>query len=73
MRCGGQPTIDWPSNSMLPCFGRSSPEIVRSVVDLAGPIAADERHHFALLDAQRNPVQRLDRAVADGQVFDGKK
>ena len=40
---------------------------------LSRPIAADQRHDFALLDAQRDAVQRLNRTVADAQVFDGQE
>ena len=40
---------------------------------LSCAVAADERHDLALLDAQRDPMQRLDRAVADRQVFDDQE
>src|SRR5438132_10128221 len=36
---------------------------------LAGAVRADQRHHLAVLDLDRDPLQRLDRAVEGLDVF----
>jgi len=35
--CGGRPSIRLPRNTISPCRGFKSPEIVRSVVDFPAP------------------------------------
>ena len=37
---------------------------------LARAIRADERNNVAIFDSQRNPVQRVDRAVAHTEIVD---
>jgi len=39
MSCAATPAIGLPSNVIVPPFGRSNPEIVRSVVVLPAPFA----------------------------------
>ena len=46
--------------------------MVLSVVDLPAPFAPIRRDDFALLDAERDALQRVDRAVVDVEVFDVK-
>jgi hypothetical protein len=40
---------------------------------LAGPVRADQRDDLSRLDGDRHAVERLDRAVVDGEVLDRKE
>ena len=67
---GPRPAIDLPSNRISPAAGLASPEIARSVVDLPAPLAPSKRDHLPLVDAERDPAQGFDFAVADNQIAD---
>ena len=65
IRSVGARVMSAPSNVIAPWRGRSSPEIVRSVVLLPAPFEPISATSSPLVHAQRHALERADVAVAD--------
>ena len=57
--CAGTRVISSPANLIVPELAGVRPEIDRSVVDFPAPFDADQGDHLALLDRQRDALERL--------------
>ena len=68
--CAGSRVMSSPSNTTCPELAGVRPEIERSVVDLPAPLEPIRVTTSPSLDVERDPLQRLDRAVMGVDLLD---
>ena len=71
--CPGILVISAPSNRTRPRRAGRTPEIIFRVVVLPAPLAPMRATISPAVDAQRDPLERLDLAVEDVDVFELKQ